>query len=120
AAKYPWPRSFEFNIAEHDVGEFWSIDGTTVDAEVRAIGNSPAEEAAFKAWCQRNGATRPRVQFVKGGQKQTFRDGGFMTGGDYEKPAGEWNSLDLYALVIEPYTSSTARLPSSSLACARW
>jgi hypothetical protein len=98
AAKYPWPRSFEFNIAEHDVGEFWSIDGTTVDAEVKPIGNSPDEEAAFKAWCVRNGATRPRVQFVKGGQKQTFRDGGFMAGGDYEKPVGEWNSLDLYAV----------------------
>jgi hypothetical protein len=98
AAKYPWPRSFEFNISEHDVGEFWSIDGTTADAEVKPIGHSPDEEAAFKGWCERNGETRPRVQFIKGGQKQTFRDGGFMPGGDYEKPVGEWNSLDLYAV----------------------
>jgi len=98
AAKYPWPRSFEFNISEHDTGEFWSIDGTAADAEVKPIGNSPTEEAAFKGWCERNGETGPRVQFVKAGQKQTFRDGGFMPGGDYEKPVGEWNSLDLHAV----------------------
>jgi hypothetical protein len=98
AAKYPWPRSFEFNIAEHDVGEFWSIDGTTVDAEVKPIGNSAAEEAAFKDWCVRNGEQGPRVQFVKGGEKKTFKDGGFMAGGDYEKAVGEWNTLELYAV----------------------
>lgn len=95
---YPWPRSFEFNIARHDVGEFWSIDYTIVDAEVAPIGNSPAEEAAFKAWCDRNGSDGPRVKFQKGGKKQTFRGGGFMPGGDYEKPVGEWNTLDLYAV----------------------
>jgi hypothetical protein len=47
AAKWPWPCSFEFNIAEHDVGEFWSIDGTIADALVKPIGHSPAEEASF-------------------------------------------------------------------------
>ena len=96
--KYPWPRSFDFNIAEHDVGEFWSILGTTVDAQVRPLGSAPAEEEAFKAWCVRNGSSGPRVQFSKGGQNQTFRDGGFMAGGDYEKPVGEWNRLDLFAV----------------------
>jgi hypothetical protein len=38
------------------------------------------------------------VKFQKGGKKQTFRGGGFMPGGDYEKPVGEWNTLDLYAV----------------------
>lgn len=98
ATKWPWPCSFEFNIAEHDVGEFWSIDGTIADATVKPIGHSPEEEAAFQGWCVRNGEKGPRVQFIKGGQKQTFRDGGFMPGGDYEKPVGQWNSLDLYAV----------------------
>ena len=98
AAKWPWPCSFEFNIAEHDVGEFWSIDGTIADAEVKPIGHSAEEEAAFRGWCVRNGEKGPRVQFAKGGQKQTFRDGGFMPGGDYEKTPGEWNSLELYAV----------------------
>jgi len=98
AAKWPWPCSFEFNIAEHDVGEFWSIDGTIADAEVKPIGHSAQEEAAFQGWCVRNGEKGPRVQFVKGGQKQSFRDGGFMPGCDYEKPVGEWNSLELYAV----------------------
>lgn len=96
--KYPWPRSFEFNIAEHDVGEFWSIEGTTVDAEVRTLSTTPDDERAFQQWCVRNGAQGPRVQFVKGGKKQTFHNGGFMAGGDYEKPLGEWNQLDLYAV----------------------
>src|SRR5262249_55503717 len=93
---YPWPRSLEFNIAEHDVGEFWSVDNTIVDAEVVPIGNSAEEQTAFKAWCKRNGANGPNVKFKKGGQKQTFRGGGFMPAGDFEKPIGEWNTLDLY------------------------
>ena len=95
---YPWPRSFEFNIAERDLGEFWSVDYTIVDAEVVPIGDSPEEQAAFKAWCKRNGANGPKVRFQKGGKKQTFRGGGFMPGGDFEKPFGEWNQLDLYAV----------------------
>jgi hypothetical protein len=95
---YPWPRSFEFNIAERDVGEFWSVDYTIVDAEVVPIGESPNEQAAFKAWCKRNGADKPKVRFQKGGRKHTFRGGGFMPAGDLEKPAGQWNVLDLYAV----------------------
>jgi hypothetical protein len=95
---YPWPRSFEFNIAEHDVGEFWSVDYTIVDAEVLPIGGSPEEQSALKAWCERNGAKGPKVKFQRGGRKQTFRGGGFMPAGDFEKPIGEWNTLDLYAV----------------------
>jgi len=95
---YPWPRSFEFNIAEHDVGEFWSIDYTIVDAEAVPISDSPNEQAAFKAWCQRNGADKPKLQFQKNGKKHAFRGGGFMPAGDFEKPAGEWNVLELYAV----------------------
>ena len=95
---YPWPRSIEFNITQHDTGEFWSVDNTIADAEVVPIGDSPEQHAAFKAWCERNEAQGPNVRFQKGGQKATFRDGGFMPGGDFEKPAGEWNVLELYAL----------------------
>src|SRR5262245_5368133 len=95
---YPWPRSVEFNIAAHDVGEFWSVDNTIVDAEVAPVGDSPEEQASFKAWCERNGANGPKVKFHKGGQKRTFRGGGFMLAGDFEKPVGEWNNLDLYAI----------------------
>jgi hypothetical protein len=93
---YPWPRSFEFNIAEHDVGEFWSVDYTIVDAEVAPIGHSPQDLAAFNAWCERNGASGPKVRFQKRGAKQTFRGGGFMPAADFERPG--WNTLDLYAV----------------------
>jgi hypothetical protein len=95
-AHYPWPRSIEFNITQHDTGEFWSVDNTIADAEVVLIGNSAQELLAFKGWCERNEATGPKLKFQKGGHKETFRDGGFMPAGDFEKSAGEWNVLDLY------------------------
>jgi hypothetical protein len=97
-AKYPWPRSIEFNITEHDTGEFWSVDNTIAEAEVISLGNSAEELAAFKGWCQRNDAEGPRIKFQKGGRRQAFSDGGFMPGGDFEKLVGEWNVLDLYAV----------------------
>jgi hypothetical protein len=96
-ANCPWPRSIEFNVTEHDTGEFWSVDNTMADAEVVPVGDSEEELAAFKGWCERNGAEGPKVKFRKSGSKQTFSDGGFMPGGDFEKPVGEWNVLDLYA-----------------------
>ena len=96
--RYPWPRCIEFNITQHDTGEFWSVDNTIADAEVVPVGNSPEELAVFKGWCERNEATGPKLKFKKGGHKETFRDGGFMPAGDFEKPAGEWNVLDLYAV----------------------
>lgn len=97
-AAYPWPRSIEFNITQHDTGEFWSVEGTIADAEVVPVGNSAQELAAFKAWCERNESPGPKLRFHRGGRKETFRDGGFMPAGDFEKPAGEWNSVELYAL----------------------
>src|SRR6266568_2960193 len=97
-AVYPWPRSIEFNITEHDTGEFWSVENTIGEAEVVPIADSPQELAAFKAWCWRNDAQGPKLKFRRGGHKETFRDGGFMPGGDFEKPAGEWNVLELYAV----------------------
>jgi hypothetical protein len=97
-ATYPWPRSIEFNITQHDTGEFWSVENTIADAEVVPVGDSPEEISAFKGWCERNEAQGPKVRFQKGGNKETFRDGGFMPGGDFEKRAGEWNVLELYAL----------------------
>jgi hypothetical protein len=95
---HPWPRSIEFNISQHDTGEFWSVDNTIGDAEVVSFGNSPQELGAFKGWCERNEAKGPKLKFQKGGHKATFRDGGFMPAGDFEKPAGEWNTLVLYAV----------------------
>jgi hypothetical protein len=94
----PWPRSIEFNITEHDTGEFWSVDDTIAQAEVVPIGESPRELEEFQGWCTRNDEKGPKVKFKSGGKLTTFNDGGFMPGGDYEKPVGEWNQLDLYAV----------------------
>lgn len=98
SGSWPWPRSIEFNITEHDTGEFWSVDHTIADAEVVPVGDSPQELAAFKGWCERNEADGPKLKFRKGGQTHTFDDGGFMPGGDFERPIGQWNVLDLYAV----------------------
>jgi hypothetical protein len=96
-ATYPWARSVEFNITQHDTGEFWSVE-TMADAEVVPVGNSPEELAAFKGWCERNEAQGPKLKFKMGGQRQSFLDGGFMPAGDFEKSVGEWNLLELYAV----------------------
>ena len=95
---WPWPRSIEFNITEHDTGEFYSVDGAIADAEVVPVGDSPEESASFQGWCERNEEHGPRLRFRKGGQKHAFDDGSFMPGGDFEGPVGTWNVLDLYAV----------------------
>jgi len=95
---WPWPRSVEFNITEHDTGEFYSVAGSIADAEVAPVGDSPEERTAFQGWCERNEEHGPKLKFRKGGQAHTFDDGSFMPGGDFEGPVGTWNVLDLYAV----------------------
>jgi hypothetical protein len=95
---WPWPRSIEFNITEHDTGEFYSVEGAIADAEVVPVGDSPEERAAFQGWCERNDEHGPRLRFRKGGERHAFDDGSFMPGGDFEGPVGAWNVLDLYAV----------------------
>ena len=80
---WPWPRSVEFNITEHDTGEFYSVAGSIADAEVEPVGDSPEERTAFQGWCERNEEHGPRLKFRKGGQKRTFDDGSFMPGGRF-------------------------------------
>jgi hypothetical protein len=78
-----WMQSLEFQIEEHDTGDFWSVAGATVDVEGRK--NKQGE-----------------VVYEKGGMKFTIpgdvKEPRIIKSADYEKPTGEWNTLDLLAV----------------------
>lgn len=82
-----WMRSQEFQIQEHDVGDYWEIGGTRIKAHVRKDG--PAE--------------KPVYFYSPTGNLETFR-AGTETGPrirhcfDAELPHGQWNTLDLYCV----------------------
>ncbi len=77
-----WMRSQEFQIQEHDCGDYWSVAGAIVDVEgERKDGKGP-------------------VVYKKGGKKYTVpskESGGLriVKDPDNERPTGEWNTLDL-------------------------
>jgi hypothetical protein len=73
-----WMRSIECQIQEHDVGDFWTIDGTTVELEAE---RNEGRDVVYK-----KGAPRTRV-----GQDPHRA----VKGLDNEKPSGEWNTLEV-------------------------
>jgi 3-keto-disaccharide hydrolase len=78
-----WMRSCEFQIQEGDCGDFYSLAGVIVDAEaVRKDPADPGSELIFT-----HGAPR-----IVGHTKRIIKDA------DYERPRGEWNTMDLYCL----------------------
>jgi hypothetical protein len=76
-----WMRSLEFQIQEHDTGDFYSVAEAVVDVEGRLQG------------------PKGSVVYHKGGKKFTVPakevGGRIIKNGDYEKPTGLWNTLDL-------------------------
>ena len=74
-----WPRSVEFQIQEHDIGDLFAL-GTQITADARREG---------KLW-QYDPAGEPTlfVQKLPVGNR-------FVKLADREKPNGEWNTLDL-------------------------
>lgn len=74
-----WPRSIEFQIQEHDIGDLYPI-GTQISVNVRS------EKTNLWVY-DPNGA--PRL-FEKNRRCVKM--------GDAEKPRGEWNTLDLYCV----------------------
>jgi hypothetical protein len=77
-----WMRSLEFQIQEHDTGDFWSIGGATVDVAGRL--EKPGGPVVY----HKGGTT-----FTVPGKEVGAR---IVKDGDYEKPTGLWNTLDLY------------------------
>ena len=76
-----WMRSHEFQIQEGDFGDYHSLDGVTVSANV-----SDANEGDWKFY--RYDPTQPLKPRIASR---------ILKQGNYEKPHGEWNTLDVIA-----------------------
>ena len=82
-----WMSSQEFQIQEHDLGDYWAVGKPSI--KVRVTKQGPAE--------------RPYYVHSPAGEPETFRRGApagphVRHSFDAEKPHGEWNILDLYCL----------------------
>jgi hypothetical protein len=78
-----WMRSFEFQIQEGDVGDFYSLAGVIVD--VRATAVDPAQP-------------KSDLVFAMGAPMVTGTTRRVIKATAAERPRGEWNTLDLYCL----------------------
>jgi hypothetical protein len=78
-----WMRSCEFQIQEQDCGDFYSLAGAIVDAEAAPV--DPADP-------------KSELVYRKGGPRVTGHTKRIIKDGDYEKPRGEWNTMELFCL----------------------
>lgn len=76
-----WMRSHEFQIQEGDCGDYHSLDGVGVDASV-----GPANEGNWHFY--RYDPSLPLTRDIAAR---------ILKRGDYEKPSGEWNTLEVIA-----------------------
>lgn len=82
-----WLRSQEFQIQEHDVGDYWEIGGTRIKTHVKKGGS----------------AEKPEYFYSPTGSLEAFRAGAengprIRHCFDAELPHGQWNTLDLYCV----------------------
>ncbi len=75
-----WMQSFEEQIQENDFGDFWSVAGVIVDVEGH------------------RGGPRNEITFEKGGEKFTGVTQHIIRNPQADKPRGEWNTVELYAV----------------------
>jgi hypothetical protein len=78
-----WMRSFEFQIQEGDVGDFYSLAGVIVNVE--AVPVAP-------------GGPKSDLQFVPGAAPVAGTTRRVIKRANAERPHGQWNTLDLYCL----------------------
>lgn len=78
-----WMRSFEFQIQEGDVGDFYSLAGVIVD--VHATATDPANP-------------KSDLRFAPGAPKVVGTTRRVIKAATVERPPGDWNTLDLYCL----------------------
>ncbi|MEP7266744.1 MAG: DUF1080 domain-containing protein [Saprospiraceae bacterium] len=79
-----WMRSQEFQVQEHDCGDYWGLDRASFDIVATRQSNGDYKYDPF-------------------GKKMTFNvDNAIgrhcVRSTDYDKPTGEWNTLDLYCV----------------------
>lgn len=84
AAYGHWMGSQEFQVQEGDCGDYWSVDGSIVD--IPATG-SKMEEYVYDS----TASPRPFSYTSEFGRR-------CIKNPDAEKPAGEWNTVDIYCL----------------------
>jgi Domain of Unknown Function (DUF1080) len=78
-----WMRSFEFQIQEGDVGDFYSLAGVMVDVHAEATDPSnPKSDLRYA----------PAAPKVVGTTRRVIK------AATVERPLGDWNTLDLYCL----------------------
>jgi len=75
-----WMKSFESQIQENDFGDFYSVGGVIVDVEGERMGE------------------KGPITFKKGGTKFTGVTGRIIRSPKSEKPHGQWNVVELYAV----------------------
>lgn len=78
-----WMRSFEFQIQEGDVGDFFSLAGVIVD--VHATATDPANAKSDLRY-------DPAAPIVRGTTRRVIK------AADVERQRGLWNTLDLYCV----------------------
>jgi hypothetical protein len=78
-----WMRSFEFQIQEGDVGDFYSLAGVIVNVE--AVPVAPDDP-------------KSDLQFVPGAAPVAGTTRRVIKRANAERPHGQWNTLDLYCL----------------------
>jgi len=78
-----WMRSCEFQIQEGECGDFYSLAGAIVDAE--AVPQNPADPKGEYIY-------KPGAPAVTGHTSRLIKTA------DYERPRGEWNTLELQCL----------------------
>ena len=76
-----WALSQEFQIMEHNTGDWWTIAGSQIDIRCAKVGSEEVPVYNPKA---------PLISYGPGGAGITC-----MRGKDAEKPNGEWNTLEL-------------------------
>lgn len=82
-----WMRSQEFQVQEHDTGDYWAVGGASIRSEVQ----------------MRDVAGKPAWFYSPAGALEVFRSGAKAGGRirkavDAESEFGQWNTLDLYCV----------------------
>jgi hypothetical protein len=83
-----WKRSLEFQVAEKDMGDLYALGGTC--AEVRVV--HPAKLWVYDPAGEPKKFTESKLPGAIGANRAVHLPG------DFEKPLGEWNTLELYTL----------------------
>ena len=83
-----WKRCFKFQVTEKDMGDLYALGGTC--AEVRVV--HPARLWVFDPAGEPKKIAEANLPGAAGGNRAVHLPG------DFEKPPGEWNTLELFVL----------------------